>query len=156
MFEYFQYHAFDLNISSVFEIPELRVQTFLQKDVCIVFGTNPDNLSQVTAEGVLYQANKDQFLFTIEGISSFLVQGGNHITIDLAKHAAINDVRLFLLGPVFGALLLQRKMLPLHGSSVERNGISTLFCGRSGAGKSTLAALLMKKASRSLPMTYHL
>lgn len=143
--DFFQYHAFGLNICSQLELPELEVHYFKQEDVRIVFGSNPNRLSQIIAEGVLYQANRNQFLLSIEGISSFLVKQGTIITIDKEENTAMSDIRLFLLGPVIGAILLQRKMLPLHGSSVEKNGSSTIICGRSGAGKSTLAALLIKR-----------
>lgn len=143
--EYFQYHAFGLNFNSEIELPELKVRSFEREDIRIVFGKNPDRLDQINAEGVLYQVNRDQFLLTIEGISSYLVYQGTHITIDREENASLNDVRLFLLGPVVGALFLQRKMLPLHGSCVVRDGLATIICGRSGAGKSTLAALLNKR-----------
>lgn len=143
--ENYQYHVFGLNICSSLELPDLNRQAFLQEDVRIVFGENPSKLSQVTAAGVLYQASKDQFLFTMDGVASFHIQAGHRITIDMAEEADANDVCLFLLGPVFGALLLQRGLLPLHGSSVEKNGSVTIICGQSGAGKSTLAALFLKR-----------
>lgn len=145
MSEDFQYRAFGLNIYSELDLPDLNRQDFQQEDVRIVFGNNPSKLSQINAQGVLYQASKNQFLFTMDGVASFHVKDGNFIIIDLAENASLNDVRLFLLGPVFGALLLQKEMLPLHGSSVLKNGCSTIFCGKSGAGKSTLAALLSRR-----------
>jgi serine kinase of HPr protein (carbohydrate metabolism regulator) len=42
-----------------------------------------------------------------------------------------------------GALLLQRRVLPLHGSAVAVNGKAIAFVGESGAGKSTLASAFL-------------
>jgi len=43
-----------------------------------------------------------------------------------------------------GAILLQRKILPLHGSAVSIDGKAYAFIGDSGAGKSTLATSLLE------------
>ena len=59
------------------------------------------------------------------------------------------DVRLFLLGSVWGALALQRGLLPLHASAVGRGRTVHAFTGPPGAGKSTLAAAL---AARGYPL----
>ena len=49
-------------------------------------------------------------------------------------------MRLFLTGSVFGALLYQRGILPLHGSAIATPRGAVVFAGPSGSGKSTLAA----------------
>ena len=54
-------------------------------------------------------------------------------------------MRLFLLGTSFGALLMQRGILPLHGSAMVVNGRGVVFTGMSGAGKSSLLAAFRKK-----------
>jgi hypothetical protein len=47
-------------------------------------------------------------------------------------------------------LLLQRNILPLHGSAVAINGKAYAFVGNSGAGKSTLASALLNKGCNLL------
>lgn len=143
--EYYRYQAFGLNILSILELPDLRFHSFRQEDVTILFGKTPDNLDPISAKGALYQSNKDCFLFKMGHIASYYVQDGKKITIQPAEQAILKDVRLFLLGPVFGALIHQNELLPLHGSSVTKGNQATIFCGKSGTGKSTLAALLTKK-----------
>ncbi|RYD05670.1 hypothetical protein N752_07175 [Desulforamulus aquiferis] len=54
-------------------------------------------------------------------------------------------IRLFLLGTAFGGLLIQRGILPIHGSAVVIDGYSVLFAGVTGAGKSTLLAAFRKQ-----------
>ena len=72
------------------------------------------------------------------------MRGGNRISFSPAAGAEETAVRLYLLGTCMGALLFQRKLLPLHGSAVVINGKAYAFVGDSGAGKSTLAAAFLK------------
>jgi hypothetical protein len=44
-----------------------------------------------------------------------------------------------------GAILMQRKILPLHGSAIAIDGKAYAIVGDSGAGKSTLASALLKR-----------
>jgi hypothetical protein len=83
-----------------------------------------------------------RLLLLVEGVAKFLIAGGREITIECAPGADDDAVRLFLLGSAMGALLLQRGLLPLHGSAVGVNGGGVIFVGPSGHGKSTLAAAL--------------
>ncbi len=56
-----------------------------------------------------------------------------------------DDVRLFLLGSVMGAVLHYRGVTPLHGNGFVHEGGAVLVLGNMGVGKSTLAAALVKK-----------
>jgi len=55
------------------------------------------------------------------------------------------EIRLFLLGSVIGALLHQKGIFVLHGSSVAKNNQATIFTGVSSAGKSSIAFAMYKK-----------
>lgn len=145
MCAYYRYKVFGLKILSTLELPDLVFHPFQKEDVIIVYGKNPDNIDPIRVKGVLFQANKDSFLFKLDNIASYLVQEGKSITIEAAEGSTLKDIRLFLLGPVFGALIHQNGMVPLHASSVGKLNQVTMFCGQSGSGKSTLAALLNKK-----------
>ena len=61
-----------------------------------------------------------------------------------------DHVRLYILGTCMGALLLQRKILPLHGSAIAINGKAYAIVGDSGAGKSTLASAFLNKGYQLL------
>ena len=51
---------------------------------------------------------------------------------------------------MYGALLMQRKILPLHGSAVAIDGKAYAIVGDSGAGKSTLASAFLNKGYQLL------
>jgi hypothetical protein len=58
------------------------------------------------------------------------------------------DVRVFILSSVMGALAHQHGFLPLHASALEVNGGCVLFAGDSGSGKSTVAAAFHRRGYR--------
>ena len=49
-----------------------------------------------------------------------------------------------------GAILLQRKSFPLHGSAIAINGKAYAIVGESGAGKSTLASAFLREGYQLL------
>lgn len=134
------YQAFGLHISACLPCPEL-LPSQQPPDVTITYGRVSEGLEAPLPDGSGYQALPGKFLLKIKDIGSFLVLNGNEIIIDRAPQASDNDVRLFLLGSVLGALLHQRGLLPLHGSAIRlADGSAAVFMGNSGVGKSTLAA----------------
>ncbi len=141
----YKYHSFGLNIESSIELPELLKARFNKGDVKIKFGNNPKQVPNIKTSGALFQASENSFLLKLNSIGSFHVQNGSDISIEKAANANEDDLRLILLGSVFGALLHQRGLLPIHGSCVHKNGITTVFSGISGAGKSSLAAMLVNR-----------
>ena len=58
--------------------------------------------------------------------------------------------RLYILGTCMGAILMQRKILPLHGSVIAIDGKAYAIVGDSGAGKSTLASAFLKRGYQLL------
>lgn len=87
-----------------------------------------------------YSAAGDGTLLTVPKVGRYLISDGREILVDPAPGASERNVRLFLLGSAFGALLHQRGLLPLHANAIEIEGRAFAFCGHSGAGKSTVAA----------------
>ena len=89
-----------------------------------------------------------EFLLSIPDVARFYAGHGRDVRVDPAPGADVRDLRLYLLGSVFGALCHQHGLLPLHASAVETGGQVTAFLGVSGAGKSTLAAFLGRRGYR--------
>jgi hypothetical protein len=134
----FSYTAFGLTISSELELPELLTHD-APSDVTIQFGRVPEHLDSPTGRGVLYEISPDQFLLNLPDTARYLVSNGNSICIERATYVPDGQVRLYLLGSAFGALLHQRGALPIHGSAIETPRGAVIFTGPSGRGKSTLA-----------------
>ncbi len=112
-------------------------------DVTIEYGVVPDSLPGAAQVRVCTQARPGQFLLTVDRVAKYLVENGSRITIQPAPGATDDEVRLFLMGSVWSALLLQRGLLPLHGSAVRVKDRAIVLAGTSGNGKSTLTASLM-------------
>lgn len=77
--------------------------------------------------------------------ASYVVRGGNEIVVGPVQGADPVMVRLYLLGTVMGALMMQRGHLVLHGNAFRVGDACAVVVGRSGAGKSTLAAELQRR-----------
>lgn len=75
---------------------------------------------------------------------------GVRILVDPAPGATPEQVRLFLLGTVLGALMAQRDHLVLHGNAVRVGEGCVVAVGHSGAGKSTLAAEFARRGHEVL------
>jgi hypothetical protein len=135
----FTYKAFGLTIHSELECPELQI-TSGNADVIISLGQVPDALDQPLFSGVRFQTKVGEFLLHVDNVAKYHVTNGDRIAIEASPNAEVDDIRLFLLGSAFGALIHQRGLLPIHGSAININGSAVIFSGHSGAGKSTIAA----------------
>lgn len=138
----FHYSVFGINIQSEIEIPGLRPAQTTNSEVEIHYGPTPDHLSEIISSGVLFESSKDEFLLKLPRVGSYYVKDGDQITIDPKPGTSKDEIRLFLLGSVFGALLFQRGITPIHGSAVKIHDKALMIIGNSASGKSTLAASL--------------
>ncbi len=141
------YQAYELTIRADFPIPEFRacLQPTGTPDLIIRYGTVPRELEGATGRGVLYQATSRQFLLSLDEVARYLVQDGNEIVVEPVAAGREGDVRVFLLGSCFGALLHQRGLLVLHSSAIHTESGAVLFAGPSGCGKSTLLGELLRR-----------
>src|SRR6056297_1322348 len=142
----FKYRAFGLNIQSDFEIAEMQPFSFDRADVSIVMAEVPDKIDNPLRQGVRFQLADNEFLLNVDNVARYYVADGNSIRIEKRNGSTMQELRLFLLGVVFSALLHQRGMIPFHASALKRsNEAGFLICGRSGIGKSTITAHLLKQ-----------
>jgi hypothetical protein len=79
-------------------------------------------------------------LLVIPNIGRFLTRGGREMLVEPEAGVSPRNLRLYLLGSAFAAILHQRSLLPLHANAVVVEGRAIGFMGHPGAGKSTLAA----------------
>ena len=144
-----RYQVFGLQIESELILPELVINN-LEPEVRVRFGKIDDFIDRRSLSGVCYRSDNQKFLLRVDGVAQYLVENGNLITIDRSEGGSDEEIRLFLLGSAFGALIHQRGILPLHGSAVVIANYALVFSGISGAGKSTLAAGFVKKGYKLL------
>jgi len=124
---------FGLAVESELPLPDLPCADQKAPRVVVRYGTVPpqDGHRRASEDGGLS--------LQVPNVGRYLVSGGDSIVIDPAPGAGERELRVYLLGSAFGALLHQRGLLPLHANCIEIGGRAVAFLGRSGAGKSTLA-----------------
>lgn len=76
----------------------------------------------------------------IPGVGRYEARGGTEILLDPFPDVAPSTVRLYLLGTMMGALMMQRGNLVLHGNALRVGEGCAVVLGHSRSGKSTLAA----------------
>jgi hypothetical protein len=147
----YYYKAFGLRVSSEISMPELLQ---LNKQIDIVdIEIIIDDLSGVWDEigkKGKFVVRKNLVIFQISDTATFCIQEGERVIVSPMKGSDADKIRLYILGSCMGALLLQRKVLPLHGSAVAIHGKAYAFVGYSGAGKSTLASALISRGYQLL------
>lgn len=137
MADAFHYQLFGLRVGSEIPLPELFPATGDQPpDVIIRRGS----VGELPSEAGVQVEGDQCLLLTIPGVGRYRIRGGQEILVDAAEGVPDRNVRLYLLGSAFGALLHQRGLLPLHANAIEVDGKAVAFMGEAGAGKSTLAA----------------
>lgn len=142
-----------LRVVSELPLPDLLPWTGDDRvpDVEIRLGTVPERLERPVFEGPLLQVGADgDCRYAVAGVAAYYLDSGRHITIQPYMDQTAPDVRVFLLGSVFGFLCHYRGLVPLHAGCVEINGQAVAFAGDSGVGKSTLTAAFLRRGYRVL------
>lgn len=139
------YVVFGLRVRSELPLPDLvPAQGTAAADVIVARGpVAPPPAHSPTVWGLT--GTGDRAVLTVANIARFAISAGTHILVDADVLARAADVRLFLLGSVFGALLHQRGLLPLHANAIQIGDTAAAFMGPSGAGKSTMAAAFLDR-----------
>ncbi|WP_017378579.1 HPr kinase/phosphorylase [Paenisporosarcina sp. TG-14] len=146
------YKAFGLTITSEFPLPEIPPLNI--EDVGIDIVIEKADLTTLWSEHSIddddFVIKKDWIMFNISETALFLIQNGSRILVSPYKGANEDEIRLFILGTCMGAILMQRKILPIHGSAIAIDGKTYAIVGDSGAGKSTLASAFLKRGYKLL------
>lgn len=143
------YRVYGLVIDSEVELPELVPVVEQPAEVTIRFGSVVDARPAARKDWYFYSAERRELMFVVRGIAAYRITDGSCITIErrlgFDTSAPPPDIRLWLLGSAFAALLHQRGLLPLHVSALNTPAGVWAFTGDSGEGKSTLAAFLHRR-----------
>ncbi len=139
----YRYHAYGLDILSQLPVTGFEPAEIRNADVTIRLADVPTSLPDAVNKGVLYQSTETEFLLQIDNVARFHVRNGHEIVVQLLGKSAPGDISAFISGTVLGALMHQRRMLPIHASTVVYKDKCLLFAGVSGSGKSTLATAVI-------------
>ncbi len=153
------YKAFGLIIETeevlqeLLPVPEYEGKAEAYKGKAEVFirkGKLPERMEDLIVDTPNVKIGRASYYSDIKNIAEFYVEKGSVIIYEPHERASFETIKLYLLGSCMGAVLLQRRILPLHGSCLNIKGEGVLITGDSGAGKSTIAAALCKKGFRML------
>ncbi|MBS2969642.1 aldolase [Metabacillus sp. KIGAM252] len=144
------YSVYGLNVSSFISFPELIKIDSVGTDVSVNMTDLTDEWNASCLESDKFLIRSNIIMFRIADTAIFKIENGNSINVSPMPGSDIDKIRLFILGSCFGALLIQRRILPLHGSSIAIGGKAYAIVGESGAGKSTLASTLIREGYKLL------
>ncbi|WP_214626842.1 aldolase [Paenibacillus agaridevorans] len=141
----YTYKAFGLHIAT--EIPFLGAKPTEDRshntDVWVEWGDLTALWEEVSNPDDAFVVLDDKVLFRIGQTAVYSVEAGTRVIVSPEEGAHLERIRLFLDGYCMAILLLQRNILPLHGSAIAKNGLAYAIVGSSGAGKSTLTKALL-------------
>ncbi|MCM3568202.1 aldolase [Neobacillus mesonae] len=146
------YKAFGLNIVSDIIFPELDIVKgkLDNVDVTLQIKDLSKEWDELLFDNETFRVKEDLVLFKILETAIFCIKNGNEILVSPMNGADLDKIRLYILGTCMGALLIQKKIIPLHGSAIEIEGKAYAIIGESGAGKSTLASAFINKGYKLL------
>src|SRR5699024_10349861 len=141
------YTAFGITISSDYFLPELKHISL--KDCKQDLTIKKENLSSLWSKHVQtdsYYYIKENFcMVRVPGVAIYKIEDGRKISVSPFDGSSEDQIRLYILGTCMGVALMQRKMLPIHGSCIAIDGKAYAIVGDSGAGKSTLASAFINR-----------
>jgi len=153
-----RYQAFGMLLSSSLLLPEL-----MPADAVPLAGTEtPVELKEADHQQwpslepsphstPTLQLAKQDWRLELEGIGWFRATGGECLEWQRWDDSVSDrDIRTFAVTSGLGALAIQRGLLVLHGTALERDGEAILLMGHPAAGKSTVAWCLLQEGWRLL------
>jgi hypothetical protein len=144
------YKAFGLNLLSDIPMPELNYDSRTFKVDVVIKKEDLSHLWNESYENSRYIFKGNSVMFEVGDLAIFSIQDGHKIIVSPKLEFDEEKARLYILGTCMGALLMQRKVYPLHGSAIVIDGMVYAIVGDSGVGKSTLASTFLKKGYKLL------
>ena len=146
----YKFKAFGLNIKSEFPFQAAKADEKGFFDVTVKAKTFPNFLKKPTHSGINFESSESEFLLRVPNVSNFLIKNGNEVFIDADPKAKLSEIELFFLGSALSVLLMQKGIVPFHGSAFEKDGKAIIISGNSGAGKSTLLRYFLNQGFKAI------
>ncbi|MCF2872365.1 hypothetical protein L0664_14920 [Octadecabacter sp. G9-8] len=146
----YKYRAYGCNFVSDVPLLMLNKGSDVNLDTITIRRCNelPPRPERARQIGPLAWAGADYLSLDVDRIVRLVAQDAK--TLLYQPYDGIDDqsVQLFLMTSGLGAVLMQRGLLVMRGTAVERDGSCVMCIGQSGVGKSTVAAGLMQRGFR--------
>lgn len=127
-------------------LPELKIATSNNPDIFIEKSESKFWPEMNDNENEFLKIRENELRLKVDGVGSFRITNSKNIEWSpLNNMVPEEDIRIFLLGSAFGALLIQKGILLFHGNALQKDGKAIACLGHSGSGKSTLAYALMQE-----------
>lgn len=143
------YLIFGYRVSSAFELDAYTCD-FDDPEIIVENGQISCINEDLIEHGFYFSLKEDLIAFYVPEVGTYEIRNGNKITVKPDNDARSHDVSLFVLGSAFGFLMHQKKVYPLHGSTVDLGNRCITLVGHSGAGKSSLASGFVEKGYKLL------
>ncbi len=140
------YKAFGLSICSDIPFEELIPTdniNLIDVDIIISQEELMDLNNDFLGKSYGFLIKDKQVMCKFLNVGVFSIKEGNKIIVYPLKDYREDIARSVILGTCMGVILLQRKILPLHGSAFYIDGKAYAIIGDSGVGKSTLASVFL-------------
>ena len=141
------YHGFGLSVYSDVALPLPDVSERSQESGSV-------QISRILRSSDFWSEDRgiSSVWFRVPSVGMFRAENGRSIFYDALHHKiSLEALGMALLGPCMVAIMRQRGILTLHGSSVVIDGEAVCFLGPSRSGKSSLAASFLY--SGYIPLT---
>lgn len=142
------YHAYGLNISSTFPLPELTPTKKNNSDLVIRQGKINRPKHEVNSTGSYFQLGSHEAYLFWKIVGAFLVHNGKEVIVDPLPNVEEKLIRLPLLSAVLATVLYQRGHVALHANAIDLYGSAVAFLGHKCSGKSTMTAALYARGHR--------
>ena len=141
------YYVYGLKIKSEIEIEEfVKLDNINDEDVVsISYGIMSDEIKEGIREGKRIELNDNKIWFHINDIATYCVSNGNKVEVELCDNADMKLMKIYVMCSCLGFIMLQKKMVAIHGGVIEIDNKAVIFTGDRGAGKSTLTTALREK-----------
>lgn len=128
-------------------MPELLEHRGKKIDFQLKIGSVQKALKKALHKGTLFESAPNELLLEMPGVARYLLKDGKKLTIEKLGNTW-KRVRLYILGSMMGAALMQKDKFVLHANTIWIDGRAVAFSGMSGAGKSTITGALLERGHK--------
>lgn len=146
----YTFKAFGLNINSEFPFQGIEIPEKGFFDVEVINGMVPEQLNNRLHQGISFESNATEYILNVPSVAKYYIKEGQSITIEATPEAELREIELFFLGSAMAVLLMQRGIVPFHGSAFQKDDKCVIISGKSGAGKTTLLRYFINQGYKGL------